>query len=182
MTEEIWKPVLGYEDRYEISNFGRFKIHDRFVNNRGKIKLRKGKIIDGHITGAGYRSFSIYINGSHKVVSMHRLVAEHFIDNPLNLPQVNHIDGNKLNNRLDNLEWCSSKHNVNHAIRIGLSNPPKGEKNGKSILKESDVLFILKNKEVFSIRDMGKMLGVSHSAVQLITSGKNWRHLKNTKH
>lgn len=98
---EIWKDV-SFNKEYQISNLGNFK--------RGK------KVINGWIQNTGYRT----VNINNKKYSIHRLVAEAFISNPNKLPQVNHKDGNKLNNRMENLEWCTQKDNVQHAFKIGL--------------------------------------------------------------
>lgn len=101
MTKEIWKDVC-INSKYQISNLGNFK--------------KGNKKINGWIQNTGYRT----VNINSKKYSIHRLVAEAFIDNPENKPFVNHIDGNKLNNCVDNLEWCTNKENVQHAYRTGL--------------------------------------------------------------
>lgn len=101
MTKEIWKDVC-LNNKYQISNLGNFK--------------KDNKKINGWIQNTGYRT--VTING--KKYSIHRLVAEAFISNPENKPFVNHIDGNKLNNSIENLEWCTNKENVQHAFRTGL--------------------------------------------------------------
>ena len=108
MTEEIWKDVVGYEGLYQVSNLGRIK------NNKGKIKAY-------FLKREGYLSTHLYKNGKETPVYAHRVVAEAFIPNPENLPQVNHKDLNKKNNNVDNLEWCSRKENINHAIRNGVN-------------------------------------------------------------
>ena len=108
--EEIWRPIEGYDGRYEISNFGRVK---SYAQDR-----KPGKIKTGHPTYKGYRTILLYDgNGGSKWCPIHRLVASAFLENPENLPQVNHIDENKSNNRADNLEWCDNDYNVNYGTR-----------------------------------------------------------------
>lgn len=93
MSKEIWKNVVGYEGLYEISNLGRVK-----SNCNG------GRILKWNVSNNGYATVELFKNKKSKRVLVHRLVASAFIDNPNNLPQVNHIDENKLNNHVDNLE------------------------------------------------------------------------------
>lgn len=107
---EIWKDVAGWEGIYQISSNGRIKSFKQDEN--GKILSLKNK-------KGGYFSFVLQKSGmSSKSVKIHRLVAEAFLQNPNNLPQVNHKDGNKQNNSVHNLEWCSSSHNIRHSIQM----------------------------------------------------------------
>lgn len=101
MKEEIWKPVNGYDGRYWISSFG------RVWSNITK------KILSAHINSNGYENVQLFkLHGGSQVVRVHRLVAEAFIQNPDNLPEVNHKDENSLNNHASNLEWCTHQYNV----------------------------------------------------------------------
>lgn len=117
--QEIWKDIKNYEGFYQVSNLGRVRVLDRIVNsaikNNPKVK-RKGKILKPALKREYYQVM-LMLNGQRKYVSVHRLVAQAFIPNPNNLPQVNHKDENKLNNCADNLEWCSSKYNCNYGTR-----------------------------------------------------------------
>ena len=118
--EEIWKDIIGYEGRYQISDKGRVKSLERFIKPTGpfqKSKRCRERILKTSITGQGYKHVSLE-NKKHLV---HRLIAEAFIPNELKYKCVNHKDGNKLNNDLNNLEWCTYKHNVNHMFDTGLS-------------------------------------------------------------
>ena len=108
LIEEIWKPVVGFEDYYRVSNTGKvFSIRsNRYLNQAPK--------------HTGYRDIELNVNGKASYKRMHRLVAEAFIPNPLNKPAVNHIDGNKLNNNASNLEWVTNSENMQHAVDTGL--------------------------------------------------------------
>lgn len=106
--EEIWKPVVGYEGLYEVSNLGRVKSLD--YRRTGKERLMKM----GKGGRNAYYKVHLYKDGKMNIKLVHRFVAEAFIHNQNNLPQVNHIDENGLNNRVDNLEWCTNKYNVNY--------------------------------------------------------------------
>lgn len=112
---EIWKNVVAYDGLYEVSNFGRVRSLDRYVrHSRSKnndLVLKKGKILNEKDNGHGYKSVHLTVNRQTEDKYIHRLVAQAFLDNPNNCPEVNHKDENKSNNCLDNLEWCTSKYN-----------------------------------------------------------------------
>jgi len=117
--KEIWKDIKNYEGLYQVSNLGNVKVLDRIVNsaikNNNKVK-RLGKTLKQY-NKQGYMQVVLTYNKIRKYCNVHRLVAEAFIPNPNNLPQVNHIDENPLNNRVDNLEWCTAKYNCNYGNR-----------------------------------------------------------------
>jgi len=122
---EIWKDINGFEGYYQISNYGNVRSLDRFDGIRNK----KSQSIIPVLKYNGYLQVGLRKNGTRKYLSVHRLVALHFIDNPENKTQVNHIDCNKQNNHVSNLEWVSSKENLLHARKHGLrDNMPRGEK------------------------------------------------------
>ena len=109
--QEIWKDIEGYNDLYQVSNLGRIKSLKR---HRETI-LKPGKV-------AGYYTVCLSKNNNQKNFFIHRLVAKAFVSNPSNLPCINHKDENKLNNCIDNLEWCTYKYNNNygtHKQRVG---------------------------------------------------------------
>ena len=117
--QEIWKDIKGFEGKYKISNLG------RVYSIKNNIILKQG------YDGKKYSTVSLY-NKKQFHFKIHRLVAEAFIPNPDNLPQINHIDGNKQNNCVDNLEWCTCSHNIKEAYRLGLMTPD----NHKGIFKK----------------------------------------------
>ena len=121
--KEEWKDIKGFEGWYQVSNLGEVRSIERQINNNGTLQTYKSHILKPSITKKGYFYVILYKNskGTHKYI--HRLVAEYFIDNPDRLQQVNHIDGYKTNNLVDNLEWCNNSENQKHAYIHGLKKP-----------------------------------------------------------
>jgi len=169
---EIWKSIVGYPD-YEISNAGRVKSLSR-INLRGF--TLKEKIIKGGIDTSGYNHIPLRHKGVRKSLSVHRLVALHFIPNPDNLPEVNHKDGNKLNNNDWNLEWNTRSENMKHAYINYLCKDKSGIGNGRAVLCEVDVLEIRKSK-IRPIRLLAEEYNVSPSCIESIIKRKTWNHI-----
>lgn len=122
---EIWKDVSGYEGLYQVSNKGRVRSLDHTTTHRGFDHKKRGKILSVRKDGKGYHQYRLYKNGKSWYPKAHRLVAEHFIDNPNNFPQINHIDEDKDNNSVNNLEWCTGTYNMQQffAKRYQLRSP-----------------------------------------------------------
>jgi hypothetical protein len=117
---EIWKNIKGYEGKYQVSNLGRIKSLYRW---NGKAFYKREHIMESYINNKnGYIYIALMKNNKNKNCRLHRLVAEAFIPNPENKPQVNHIDGDKTNNNANNLEWCTQSENELHAYNKGLAN------------------------------------------------------------
>lgn len=111
--EEIWKPIEGYDGLYEISSYGNVKALQRtFISGRGLIQTYPEHLMNLEKTKCGYLRCSLCKDGKHKRFLVHRLVAKSFIENPNNYPEINHIDEDKTNNHLENLEWITSRNNV----------------------------------------------------------------------
>ena len=119
--EEQWKPIIGYEGFYEISNYGKIRSLTRQNGNGGRTIREVPKILKLSKTTTGYWKINIKLKRKRNSYKVHRLVLFTFIGNPpLGKEIANHKDGNRLNNYVDNLEWCSQRENVLHAIKTGL--------------------------------------------------------------
>lgn len=149
--EEIWKDIEGYEGLYQISNLGRVRSLDRYMKNGTSNQyIRKGKILIQQKGTGNYIQVCLSKNCKGKCYKLHRLVAEAFIPNIENKPDINHIDGNKSNNCANNLEWCTKSENMKHAARTGLFVPYNKGKRGKECHSSKKVAMIDK--------DTGKIL------------------------
>lgn len=116
---EMWRDIPGYEGLYQVSNLGRVRSLDRKVRNRGGYAIKKGKILkDAAVSGHNYRKVNLFKNNKGENFLVHRLVAETFLPNPENLPEVNHKDEDPTNNCVDNLEWCSRYYNAHYGTSI----------------------------------------------------------------
>ena len=119
--KEIWKDIPQYEGLYQASSIGRIRSIDRKITqtaNGGNVKfsyMKKGRVLKQTVQNGNYQMVSISINGKHRECTVHRLVASAFIDNPLNYRDVNHKNGNKTDNRVENLEWVSHGDNIRHS-------------------------------------------------------------------
>lgn len=145
-----------FDGKYDVTSEG------KVFSNVGKRKILKGKV-----SNCGYHIVLLTIDNKKRYFSVHRLVAESFIFNPNNFPQVNHKDGNKLNNNIDNLEWCTSKENHIHARDNGLYN----FKIDMDIANEIRELY--KTKE-YSHRDLAKIFNLGKSEIGKIILNKKW--------
>lgn len=120
---EVWRPVRNFEGLYEVSNLARVRSLDRVVRGGNAMSDNypinlKGRILKQCMAGNGYLFVVLCKDGKHKHVTVHRLVAETFIPNPDNLPEINHKDENKSNNVVSNLEWCDRSYNVNYGTSL----------------------------------------------------------------
>lgn len=160
--EEIWKPVPGYEN-YFISNYGNLKRNNKFLKKR----------IDKY----GYCRYALSKKQKPKSFMSHRLVLLSFVGESNLL--VNHKDGNKLNNYIENLEYCTNSENVKHAYQIGLIHGRKGESHHFKKLKDSDILTIrsLIEKSLLSNADIARFYDVSTATISLIKNKKHWGHI-----
>lgn len=115
---EIWKDVIGYEQIYQVSNLGRVKRVGK--NHLCNLKYQGEYYLTAYDNGKGYLRIKLSNNGNSRRVMLHRIIAEAFIENPNNYPCVNHINANKKDNSILNLEWCTQSQNCLHAVSLGI--------------------------------------------------------------
>jgi hypothetical protein len=166
------RDVKGYEGLYFVNEFGEIYSYPK--------KTRKGvrKMLT-HKNKNGYLSIDLCKNGNIKKYSLHRIIALAFLDNIENKEQVNHINGNKHDNRIENLEWSTRSENQKHSIETGLRSA-KGEKNSQSKLTEKDVLNIFNDKRTYI--QISKDFKISISTISDIKRGHTWNHITNLKY
>lgn len=167
---EIWKDIIGYEGLYQVSNLGNIKS----LGNGGTHKTER--ILSQKITRFGYKTVILHKNGVRKDCRVHRLVAYAFLPNDDDTLVVNHKDGDKCNNRVENLEWCTQSDNVIHAYENNLHNSPSGEKHWNCKLTEAEVNQIrkeyIKYDYEFGSGGLSKKYGVSSRAIRDIVNGR----------
>jgi hypothetical protein len=181
LDAEKWLSVIGYEGLYLVSNFGRVYSEPRteYVKSKrtgGHYRYRNAKYVKFTASNMGYFQVGLCKDGLTKRKTVHRLVAEAFIPNPDNLPEVNHIDGDKKNNHYTNLEWSTRTKNALHSTQTLLKG--RGELNGTSKLTEKDVLEIAELLTSGSSQsEIAKMFNVTNHAIYRIHRGFNWSWL-----
>lgn len=168
--KEIWKKINGY-DEYEISNLGRIR----------SFKKNKKLFLKPQITKKGYFRIGIYKKTKLKKFQIHRLVAEAFISNPESKPQVNHINGIKTDNRVENLEWCTNSENQLHAYKIGLEKPkcPHPKQVNQYDLERNFI------QQWNTIKDASRNLNIKDSNISRVCNNKSktaggyiWRYVE----
>lgn len=170
-VEEIWLPINGFEKSYEVSNQGRVKSLNRIVP-KSCLTLEtmniKERILKPGIDKKGYLRIVLCSNGKMYTKKVHRLVAIHFIPNPDNLPEVNHIDTVKINNWVENLEWCTTQSNIAHAVSNGLYSN-RYQKFTDEIIAE-----VYKSRDKYS--DIAKQYKISIPTILDIKNGTRYFH------
>jgi hypothetical protein len=168
-TNEIWKDVIGYEGLYQVSNFGN-------VKSLGNEFSRKERLLKLSTQSKGYLTVVLQKDAKRKMTLVHRLVAEYFIPNIDNKPQINHINGIKTDNKVENLEWVLHRENLDHAIKNNLT--LKGEKNRNSKLKDVDVIKIHSLLQSgITTKELSETYNVSYSTIDGIRTNRYWKHL-----
>lgn len=172
---EIWTDVKGLIECYQVSSIGRVRSIDKRIPHwRGGDRLIRGKILTP-FNRRGYFEVNLSNNNKRYDISIHRLVAENFIDNPNSLPQVNHKDGDKHNNNVNNLEWVTCQQNSQHSFDIGLSPKRFGERNCQSKLTSYGVVLIralIQNG--MNQKCIAKKFNVSKGTICLIKNNRIW--------
>ncbi len=177
--EEIWKDLIGFEEHYQVSNLGRIKSKDRILPRKNWTnKTYKSKILALHINENGYYIVRIGVVPNKKTCKLHRLIAKTWIANPHNKKYINHINGIKTDNRIENLEWCTFTENMRHAAKNNLLNPCRGEDSPQAKLTNAQVFDIktrLKNGE--KIHTLRKEYNVSKSIIFDIAHEVSWKSI-----
>ncbi len=169
-------PIKGYGGKYFADESGR-------VWSSGSNKIPNGGFLKPWLIGNGYESIMLYQDKKPSKFLVHRIIAQSFIPNPNNLPEVNHKDGDRLNNRSSNLEWVSSKQNKQHAIALGLykrlgQNPVRGARHPKAKFKEDDIILIRHMAECGdSYASIGRLFDTTGENISSIVRRKTWTHV-----
>lgn len=152
-----------FENLYKVSESGEV------------LSVRTGKLLKGSLDRYGYPIVLLSNKGFKKSKLVHRLVAEAFIPNPENKPQVNHIDGNKQNNNVNNLEWCTGSENIKHSYELGLQVSQKGTSNNANKLSEEEVLTIKEYKaKGMWPTEISRVMGLPLPRVKNVYYGQSW--------
>ena len=177
-NSEIWLDIKGYEGSYQVSSLGRVKSLARVIEYRKGIYGNKKEIILKTFKDRkGYLKYKLCKNGKEKSVISHRLVALAFLHNLNQKPEVNHINGIKDDNRLENLEWCTSSENTIHALNEKLKIPQKVSEHGMSKLTEEKVLEIRLIGRTKTTKELGKMYNVDRTLISKVLLNKIWNHV-----
>lgn len=183
MEDEIWRPLYGWESEYEASNLGRIR------TARQKRNWPCGHVLALRASSAGFKKKPYtYVNIGATSKRLARLIATTFLGPPLSPQlQVNHIDGNTLNDHVVNLEWVTGSGNIRHAIDSGLAHPrfvsainrPRGEQAGTAKLTENAVIFIRSHPEIRAV-DLAAQFHVSRWAINSVrrVTGRSWSHIR----
>lgn len=179
---EIWKDIPNYAGLYQVSNQGRVRSYDKYVRSRGGQRLIKGRILKYIERKQNeYLTVNLYKNTKLKHFYIHRIVLMAFDRLPKLKEQCNHKDGNKRNNKISNLEWCTPKENCDHSIRV-LHNKigRRGEKHPKAKLTDKKVREIrvhLKEGRLLQ-KEIAKKYDISPGIISLINTYKIWKHIQ----
>ena len=178
--KEQWKAIKGNREIYEVSNFGNVRTKDR-EGARGR--NIKGHVLAQHDNSNGYPRCDMNFDGKRKSYLVHRLVAKSFIPNPENKPDVNHKNGNKHDNSVENLEWCTKSENEKHAWKTGLKHDiaTKGELHGMHKLSKKDVEYIrkhhIRNGGIMKTGELARIFDVNPQTITEIVSERIWRSI-----
>lgn len=171
---ETWKDIKGYEGIYQVSDCGRVK---SFPRNGTRINTEK--ILHQSFTADGYKRVRLLHGEKDRTRTVHRLVAEHFIPNDNPKLTVNHKDGDKTNNRVENLEWVDRSEQMLHAYKLGLKQSAKGTKNTQAKLTKEQVEYIRRvykrQSTEFGTVALAKKFGVSNRVIGLICRGLSYK-------
>jgi hypothetical protein len=161
--DEIWKDITGYEGLYQVSNLGNVRSLDKTVHAKSRngndfTQTYKGRILSQELINTNAYRVSLCKDGHVERFLTHRLVAQEFIPNPENKPEINHKNGNRAKDDIDNLEWCTHPENMHHAYNTGLQVPLFGENHQNCKISSEDIKFIRENYIPYNEEFGGKAL------------------------
>ena len=175
---EVWCDIAGYEGKYQISNCGRIKSFPKFIKRAKGSYYTKEKVLKCTLDNYGYPCVNLYSNGNVRHTRVHILVAKAFIENANGYSDINHKDGNKTNNHIDNLEWCNRSHNIQHAYDNFLHK--SGEDCNLHKLSLDDVDYIRKHykpyDKEFGQKALAEKFNVDRTTIWYILNNKTWNH------
>jgi hypothetical protein len=178
---EIWKPVVGYEGHYEVSNLGRVRSVKPRITQMIPCRIKRIKnwgprVFKPQKLHEEYLQVCLSKNNIRKSKAIYKLVAMAFIPNPEKKPCVNHINGIKSDNRVENLEWVTYQENSDHAVRTGLLDT-RGEKNKNSKLTADDVRRIREMYGAYTGKQLAELFHVHYSNIGYILNRITWKHV-----
>lgn len=177
--KEEWKDVIGFEGIYQVSDLGRVKSLQRMVVRPKGSYIKKEIILKPTLLKIGYLFIKIRDGFKYHPFYIHRLIATHFMDNEDNQRTVNHKNGIKTDNRIENLEWATHSENIKHAYDTGLKVKigMMGEKNNQSKLKAIEVFKIKYMHKDLNNKEVSKIYNVTKENISSIRTGKSWKHI-----
>lgn len=181
---EEWRSVVGYEGIYEVSNLGNVRSIPRPINRgiRGITHTKTYRNLRLRVNKYGYHDTHLRDapTGRSRIYEIHRLVASAFIPNPEGKPTVNHMDSNRTNNSVSNLEWATHKENITHGMKHGKIPDMKGSSNHMSRLTAEDVLLLRSEWKtgLYTYQSLADKYGHSHGCVFCVITRRSWGHLK----
>lgn len=176
--QEIWREIDGYDGFYQVSNLGNIKS----VGGQIGSAIRKPRVLKQSLTADGYPKVRLQRGKKDRTVTVHRLVAMHFVPNPNNEETVNHIDGDKANNVYSNLEWMNRSGQMIHAYKLNLKKARVGSNNSNAKITPDEVRYIRanykKNDREFGSSALGRKFGVTHRVITLIANGETYKNVQ----
>jgi hypothetical protein len=185
---EYWVDISNYEGYYQVSNYGNVRSLDRVIKEKtGKTQTLKGRILKPHTNSSGYYQINLNRKSVRTTFAIHQLVAQAFLDNRSRKPLVNHINGIKTDNNVNNLEWATYSENLEHAYKNRLRQAVKtnevASKNYKRKLTEQQVreIRLLIAAKSLTLKQIANQYDVGRSTIGSIKSGRNWSHTNDCK-